>query len=164
MRHGSRSWTGLAAGWIKEESKTEVRLEADWRRACASFQRRASATARVSWLVAYSSALFFWLSSHSHCLSIQYLVVSTRSPFPWTCDGAWDKEKHNPTTCGVSEQLSQGSPRSSSTDHGAKTVGPGTRTTSFRVVTARVAERQLRAVPDVPEERVDLLQVSCLNL
>ena len=35
----------------------------------------------VSWLVACSSALLHWLSSHSNSFSIHYLVVSTRSPF-----------------------------------------------------------------------------------
>ena len=43
-----------------------------------------------------SLALLFWSSSHSNSLSIQYLVVSTRSPFRWTCDRAWDKGNTTP--------------------------------------------------------------------
>ena len=54
----------------------------------------------VSWLVACSSALLFWLSSHSTSWSIQYFVVSTRSPVDlWSGVGPW---KRNTTTCGVS--------------------------------------------------------------
>ena len=50
------------------------------------------------------------------------------------------QKKHNTTTCGVSGQLLQGSPRSTSTDY--------------------VAERQLEAVPDETEEQhEDVLQV-----
>ena len=47
--------------------------------------------------------------------------------------------------------MSQGSPRSSSCDHGAKTTGREP---------AHVAHRQLEAVPEEPEEhRIDVLQV-----
>ena len=61
----------------------------------------------VSWMVTSSSTLLFWLSSHSvDSLSVQYLPVSTRSPFMpstssprspcwWTCETGWDKWKHN---------------------------------------------------------------------
>ena len=49
-----------------------------------------------------------------------------------------------------------------STDHGAKTMGSGTRRTNFCVVRqpAHAAERQLEAIPDGGEEQsVDLLKV-----
>ena len=55
----------------------------------------------VSWLVACSSAMLSWLSSHADdSLCVQHLSVLTRSPFRWTCDRAWKKRKHNATTRG----------------------------------------------------------------
>ena len=49
----------------------------------------------VSWLVACSSALLFWLSSHSNSLRILPRCLDEIA-FRWTCDRAWDKGDTTP--------------------------------------------------------------------
>ena len=113
----------------------------------------------VSWLVACSSALLFWLSSHSNSLNVQYLVVSTRSPFGWTCGRAWDKGNTTPqrVTCLDSRHKA-----------GLGRAAPTTaRRRSDRALERRTSESSAspcRAVPDVLKEpRVDLFQVFSLT-